>query len=318
MKAIQEMNGKVMSGKPIQVSVFMNRHQRKHLLENQFNNKSMMGGMGGGAPFPGMQNQMQMRTQMAPQMMMMGPGRGGFGGQQKPMMNKQNMMHQGQQAQYQQQQMMMMQQGMMGPGGPHGMGHQGRGGMMGQQGQPQHQGNMGGQNRGGGNAGGQNQRPRGGGVGGQQQMVPTKGARNIGQGQGMEQQQGMPQQQIPQQQTAQQQSAQQQGGQQSNGTSQNPNFNREFYTSLDGKEKKQYLGEIIYPFVYAREPTTAAKITGMLLEIDDEELINYSKNTDNLIRKIEEAANVLKRYNQTANTGGGKPMPQGGKPGLNK
>lgn len=56
----------------------------------------------------------------------------------------------------------------------------------------------------------------------------------------------------------------------------------------------------------------------MLLEIDDEELINYSKNTDNLIRKIEEAANVLKRYNQTANTGGGKPMPQGGKPGLNK
>jgi proteasome assembly chaperone (PAC2) family protein len=53
----------------------------------------------------------------------------------------------------------------------------------------------------------------------------------------------------------------------------------------------------------------------MLLEIDDEELINYSKNTDNLIRKIEEASNVLKRYNQNA-TQGGKPMLQ--KPGLNK
>jgi len=53
-----------------------------------------------------------------------------------------------------------------------------------------------------------------------------------------------------------------------------PNFNRKIYASLNGKEKKQYLGEIIYPFVYAKEPTTAAKITGMLLEIDDEELIN--------------------------------------------
>lgn len=53
-----------------------------------------------------------------------------------------------------------------------------------------------------------------------------------------------------------------------------PNFNRKIYASLNGKEKKQYLGEIVYPFVYAKEPTTAAKITGMLLEIDDEELIN--------------------------------------------
>lgn len=97
-----------------------------------------------------------------------------------------------------------------------------------------------------------------------------------------------------------------------------PNFNREFYTSLDGEgKKKQYIGEIIYPFVYAREPTTAAKITGMLLEIDDEELINQFKNTDNLIRKIEEASNVLKRYNQ--NAGGGKPnQMQQGKPVQNK
>jgi len=145
--------------------------------------------------------------------------------------------------------------------------------------------------------------------GGQQGMMEGTNAQGGGQPP-MQQQQGLAQQN----QTAQQQP---QGGatQQSNGTSYSPNFNREFYASLDGKEKKQYLGEIIYPFVYAREPTTAAKITGMLLEIDDEELINYSKNTDNLIRKIEEASNVLKRYNQNANQGG-KPMLQ--KPGLNK
>jgi len=79
-----------------------------------------------------------------------------------------------------------------------------------------------------------------------------------------------------------------------------PNFNRKIYASLKGKEKKQYLGEIVYPFVYAKEPTTAAKITGMLLDIDDEELINDYKNTDNLIRKIEEASNALKMYKQRA------------------
>ena len=88
--------------------------------------------------------------------------------------------------------------------------------------------------------------------------------------------------------------------QQSNRTSYSTNFNRKLYASLNRKDKKQYLGEIIYPFIYAREQTNAAKITGMLLEIDDEELINYSKNTDDLIRKIEEASNVLKMFNQWA------------------
>lgn len=34
MKAIAEMNGKVLAGKPIYVSIFMSKHQRKHLLEN--------------------------------------------------------------------------------------------------------------------------------------------------------------------------------------------------------------------------------------------------------------------------------------------
>lgn len=116
------------------------------------------------------------------------------------------------------------------------------------------------------------------------------------------------QQQNIQQQPGQQNQAANAGGAQAN----NLNFNREFYNSLDVKEKKQYLGEIIYPFVYAREPTTAAKITGMLLEIEDEELINYTKSPESLIRKIEEASNVLKRYNQNAkvpNQQGQRPVP---------
>ena len=75
-------------------------------------------------------------------------------------------------------------------------------------------------------------------------------------------------------------------------------FNREFYTSLNVNEKEKYLHEIIYPFVYSREPRSATKIIGMLLTIDDEELINYCKNTDNLIEKIEDASRVLKRYNE--------------------
>jgi len=44
----------------------------------------------------------------------------------------------------------------------------------------------------------------------------------------------------------------------------------------------------------------ADKITGMMMELDDEILIDYCKNTDNLIRKIEEASNALKMYKQRA------------------
>lgn len=211
--------------------------------------------------------------------------RGGFKGNQqmmKPQMMQQNAMMQQMMmggGQPMNRNMMMPGQQMMGPQGQHPA----------QQGMNNFRG--GGQNN--------NRKPT-------QQMQYNPKARNIGQGQNMAEggpQTGLPNNMPPQNQHQQQNIQQQpQQNQPTNAGAQanNLNFNREFYNSLDVKEKKQYLGEIIYPFVYAREPTTAAKITGMLLEIEDEELINYTKNTESLIRKIEEAANVLKRYNQNA------------------
>lgn len=273
MKAIQEMNGKVIAGKPIYVSVFMNKQQRKHLLENYFNNKSMMGGMGSmqGFPMGGHQQQMMQRG-MNPMGMMMG-GRGGM--MTKPM--GKGMMPQQMMPQNMQMGGNMMPMGMT----PNlmAMGHKQPNPQ--QQTMPQQSMGFQQQQRGGAQVNNRKMAP---------QMQYTNKARNVN-----VQQQSLdsnPINQVSQQQPLVQQNQQQQ----QSGDQGMANFSREFYNKLDEKEKKQYLGELIYPFVYAREPTAAAKITGMLLEIDDEELIKYTKSTDKLIVKIDEAENVLKRY----------------------
>lgn len=211
----------------------MNKHQRKHLLENYFNNKSMMGNVPNGN-FPGMQHPMMAArggAGMNPAMMM---GRGRGGQMMNPMMA--GMKHPGMGAPQHQQQMMFMQQQQGQQNAM--MQHQQR--MMQQ---PQQHMMPGQQAQGGyqqrGNAG--NRGDRGGPNNKQQGMMYTSKARNVaGQGQqGAEMQaQGgqpgtMPNLNTPQ-------PSQQQGG-----SSNNLNFNREFYNSLDVKEKKQYLGEII-------------------------------------------------------------------------
>uniref|UniRef100_A0A8D0GFX4 Polyadenylate-binding protein n=1 Tax=Sphenodon punctatus TaxID=8508 RepID=A0A8D0GFX4_SPHPU len=59
------------------------------------------------------------------------------------------------------------------------------------------------------------------------------------------------------------------------------------------QEQKQMLGERLYPLVQPLHPSLAGKITGMLLEIDNSELLLMLESPESLHSKIEEAVAVL-------------------------
>jgi len=59
------------------------------------------------------------------------------------------------------------------------------------------------------------------------------------------------------------------------------------------EDQKQMLGERLYPLVQQRNPVLAGKITGMLLEIDNSELLHLLENFTALNQKIDEAIVVL-------------------------
>ncbi|KAI3696713.1 hypothetical protein L6452_29213 [Arctium lappa] len=58
--------------------------------------------------------------------------------------------------------------------------------------------------------------------------------------------------------------------------------------------QKQILGERLYPLVNQHKPDLAAKITGMLLEMDNSELLLLLESPESLAAKVEEAVQVLK------------------------
>ncbi|XP_057212942.1 polyadenylate-binding protein 1-like [Triplophysa rosa] len=62
------------------------------------------------------------------------------------------------------------------------------------------------------------------------------------------------------------------------------------------KEQKQLLGERLYPLIQAMHPTLAGKITGMLLEIDNSELLHMLESPESLHSKVEEAVAVLQAH----------------------
>jgi polyadenylate-binding protein len=60
--------------------------------------------------------------------------------------------------------------------------------------------------------------------------------------------------------------------------------------------QKQMLGERLYPLINAQQPEFAGKITGMLLEMDNGELLNLLEDHKALDSKINEAMEVLKAH----------------------
>jgi len=60
--------------------------------------------------------------------------------------------------------------------------------------------------------------------------------------------------------------------------------------------QKQMLGERLYPLISAHQPEYAGKITGMLLEMDNGELLNLIEDQKALESKIDEAMDVLNAH----------------------
>lgn len=76
-------------------------------------------------------------------------------------------------------------------------------------------------------------------------------------------------------------------------------------------QQKQMLGEALYPKIHEMNPSLAGKITGMLLEMSNDELLALIDNQEALRLKVEEALTVYDDYVKTKD---GEPDAETGKP----
>jgi len=261
-RAVNEMNGKLINNKPVFVALAQRREVRRAQLEAQHANRPGPGGPGQ----PGM---------------MRGPGPmgGPMGYPGMPMYMQRPGPGGGMQPAYPQ--MMPQMMGAPGRGGPQ---QRGPYPMMGQQqgrgGYPMPYGGMPQQGRGGrgpmqgGRGGGRGRGPMQGGPG-QQPMKFNQQARNAG---------GPMQGQPPQVQAA-PQSAPQEGA-----------LTASALASASPEMQKNMIGERLYPLIHQSQPELAGKITGMLLEMDNSELLHLLESPDALNSKISEALQVLEAH----------------------
>lgn len=65
-------------------------------------------------------------------------------------------------------------------------------------------------------------------------------------------------------------------------------------------QQKQMLGERLFPLIQRHQPELAGKITGMLLEMDNSELLLLLESPEALLAKVEEALMVLRQHSGAA------------------
>ena len=75
-------------------------------------------------------------------------------------------------------------------------------------------------------------------------------------------------------------------------------------TSASAAEQKQILGEYLFMKIHKVQPEQAGKITGMLLEIDNAEIVHMLESEESLKAKIDEAVDVLKAHQATSEQSG--------------
>lgn len=278
-KAVAEVHGKVVGGKPLVVTLHQRKDIRRAYLAANMGPRPRGGFMGQGQmPFgmPMMQYNQQMMRQGYPMNMMM--PRGGPRGV-VPNFRQQGGMYP--QMPYGMPGMQMgpggqVKQGQMRPGQQPGMpGQPGRG--QGPRGQPGMQ------------QGGRGQ-PRG--QAGMQQMAAGGRMNNVkfnGQARN--------QPNAPAAANAPTNAAAAAGGaQQAAPPSTSGGLDLDTFAKLDPQAQKNFIGERLYPSILVHQPELAGKITGMLLEMDNSELLHLLESPDALLAKIDEALQVLKAH----------------------
>ena len=74
---------------------------------------------------------------------------------------------------------------------------------------------------------------------------------------------------------------------------------RELATLRGKNEQKNLLGNVLFPLIKDHEPDLAGKITGMLLEMENDDLLELLGDSTALKRKLMQAMKVLQSFSKT-------------------
>ena len=73
-----------------------------------------------------------------------------------------------------------------------------------------------------------------------------------------------------------------------------------YLASMSPEQQKNVLGERLYNYIVKKFPRQAAKITGMLLEMDNSEILNLLDSPQQLEAKMNEAMEVLEKHDNSS------------------